>query len=230
VTDTGLLALVGGGEWRRRASFDVELLERSGADEVLVLPTAAAYERPERALATAERYFAALGVPVRGLMVLRHAEADEPANAEVVRRARFVYLSGGSPLHLRSVLQGSLVFDALLAAWRAGASVAGSSAGAMVLGDPMVDPRGGAFTVGLGMVEQLAVLPHFVPGEEAHHWRTFDLAPRGVFLLGVPEGSAAVREPDGSWRSSGDVEVAAFRDGVRVGLEALRDAERSAGR
>ena len=58
--------------------------------------------------------------------------------------------AGGSPMHLRSVLKGSAVLAALREAWRGGAVVAGSSAGAMVLTDPMVDPRGGALTVGLG--------------------------------------------------------------------------------
>ena len=91
----------------------------------------------------------------------RRPEAEDEANAAAVPRRRFVYLGGGSPMHLRSVLKSSLVWEALLAAWRDGAVVAGSSAGAMVLTDPMVDPRGGALTVGLGMLEQLAVIPHF---------------------------------------------------------------------
>jgi cyanophycinase len=43
---TGLLALVGDGEWQAGADYDAELLERSGCDEVLILPTAAAYEHP----------------------------------------------------------------------------------------------------------------------------------------------------------------------------------------
>jgi hypothetical protein len=47
---SGLLALVGGGEWRDRCSFDRTLLEASGQAEVLVLPTAAAYEHPQRAV------------------------------------------------------------------------------------------------------------------------------------------------------------------------------------
>ena len=45
-------------------------------------------------------------------MVLRHADANKEANAAAVREARFIYLSGGSPLHLLSALKGSLVFDA----------------------------------------------------------------------------------------------------------------------
>jgi len=218
---TGLLALVGGGEWQAGADFDAELLERSGADEVLILPTAAAYEHPERAVATAQRWFSSLGAPARGLMVLRHADANIEANATVVRQAGFVYLSGGSPLHLLSVLKGSLVFEALAAAWRQGAVVAGSSAGAMVLVDPMVDPRGGAFTVGLGLVEELAVVPHHNSGASHHFWRTLDLAPKGIPIAGIPERTALIRETDGSWRSSGHKQVAVYVDGLEAGLEAL---------
>lgn len=217
----GTLALVGGAEWQPGADFDAELLERSGGGEVLVLPTAAAYEHPERAVATATSWFASLGGQVRGLMVLRHADANEAANAAAVRDARFVYLSGGSPLHLLSVLKGSLVYEALEAAWRDGAVVAGSSAGAMVLTDPMVDPRGGAFTVGLGLIEQLAVVPHHDSGSSHHFWRTLALAPPGVPVAGIEERTALIRDPDGSWRAEGVGEVVVYLDGKVVGLEAL---------
>ena len=97
-------------------------------------------------------------------MVLDRASANDPGMAAVVRAARFIYLAGGSPLHLKSVLKGSATFEALREAWTGGAVVAGSAAGAMVLTDPMVDPRGGALTVGLGLVDQLAVVPHFGDG------------------------------------------------------------------
>src|SRR5436309_6689345 len=157
---SGPLALIGGGEWRDGCTFDAELLEASGGDEVVVLPTAAAYEHPDRAVATAERWFRGLGANVRGLMVLRRAEAEDPEPVGAVRAARSIYLAGGSPMHLRSVLKDSPLWQAIVAAWNDGAVLAGSSAGAMVLCDPMVDPRGGAFTLGLGLVEQLALIPH----------------------------------------------------------------------
>jgi cyanophycinase len=217
----GVLALDGGAEWQAGAVFDAELLERSGADEVLILPTAAAYENPERAVETASKWFSTLGATARGLMVLRHVQANDEANAELVRQARFIYLSGGSPLHLLSVLKGSLVFAALANAWRDGAVVAGSSAGAMVLADPMVDPRGGAFTVGLGLVEELAVVPHHDSGSAHHFWRTLELAPAGLPIAGIPEHTALIRDTDGSWRSVGEKSVTVYLDGVEAGLEAL---------
>lgn len=215
------MALVGGGEWQPGTEYDADLLEHSGADEVLVLPTAAAYQHPDRAVATAEKWFSSLGSRARGLMVLRHADANKETNAAAVREARFIYLSGGSPLHLLSVLKGSLVFEALAAALSAGAVVAGSSAGAMVLVDPMVDPRGGAFTVGLGLVEHLAVVPHHDSGTSHHFWRTLELAPAGLPIAGIPERTALIRDPDGSWRSAGEGRVTVYLDGTEVGLEAL---------
>ncbi len=220
---TGPLALVGGAEWREGADFDAELLERSGSDEVVVLPTAAAYERPERAVEWATRWFASLGGRVRPLMVLRHEDALGAEVAKVVSEARFLYLGGGSPLHLRSVLKASPLFDALAAAWHGGAVVAGSSAGAMVLCDPMVDPRGGAFTVGLGLVEQMAVVPHHEPGGGRLLWRTLELAPPGIAVAGIPERTALLREPGGTWRASGAraEAVSVYLDGELAGLEAL---------
>src|SRR5205807_2104927 len=209
----GTLALVGGAEWREKCAFDADLLSASGGNEVLVLPTAAAYEHPERAVEWASRYFEGLGARVRGLMVLRRPDAEDPSNAAAVADARFVYLGGGSPLHLRSVLKDSKLWDALVSAWQNGAVVAGSSAGAMVLGDPMVDPRGGAFTLGLGLIEQLAVVPHHEtwPPERAH--RTMQLAPRGVPIVAIDEQTALIRESDGTWRCAGAGAVAVFVDG-----------------
>jgi cyanophycinase len=217
----GPLALIGGGEWQGPCTFDRDLLAASGGNEVLVLPTAAAYEHPQRSVDAAVGYFARLGGRASGLMVLRRPDAEDGANAGAVRAARFIYLSGGSVLHLRSVLKDSRLWQALEAAWQDGAVLAGSAAGAMVLGDPMVDPRGGALTVGLGLVEQLAVLPHADTwsAEKAH--RTFSLAEGGLRIAAIDSHTALIRDPDGSWRVAGAGNVAVYVDGQPSGLEAL---------
>ncbi len=216
----GPLALVGGAEWTGAPSFDAELLERSSG-EVVVLPTAAAYESPGHAVAAAERWFAAIGGRVRPCMVLSRRDAQDGSLAAVVGEASFVYLSGGSPLHLRSVLKDSAVLHAMRHAWASGAVVAGSSAGAMVLSDPMVDPRGGALTVGLGLVRDVAVVPHFQGEVTERLRRTLGLAPRGCAVVAVPERTALVREGDGTWRAAGEGRIAVFIDGEEAGLEVL---------
>jgi len=216
----GPLVLVGGGEFSDGLNgLDASLLEALGTHEVAVLPTAAAFERPERAVATAVAHFEALGAKVREVPVFGRPDALAPANVDAVRTARFLYLTGGSPLHLRSVLKETPLWEALLEAWRDGAVLAGSSAGAMVLGDPMVDPRGGAFTLGLGLVENLAVIPHL--GAAAEH-RTLKLAPPGVHLVGLPEQTAVIKDADG-WRAAGAQpdQVVIHLDGDTVPLTSL---------
>ena len=217
----GPLALVGGAEWTEGCSFDEQLWELSGRSEVLVLPTAAAYEHPERAVETARRWFARFGAEVAGLMVLSRPDALEAAAAERIRAARFIYLSGGSPMHLRSVLKESAAWEALVAAWRSGAVVAASSAGAMVLGDSMVDPRGGALTLGLGLINRMAVLPHYDTWSEEKAHRTVQLATGHLRIAAIDERTALIRDPDGAWRAEGAGSVTVYVDARPTGLEAL---------
>jgi cyanophycinase len=218
---SGTLALVGGGEWRDGCSFDAGFLAASGSDEVLVLPTAAAYERPERLVAEAGEWFGPLGGRVEGLMVLSRADAEDAGAAAVLRRARFIYLSGSSPMHLRSVLKNSKVWAALLGAFGDGAVVVGSSGAAMALTDPMVDARGGGLTIGLGLVSGFSVVPHFGHTHEDGHGeklhRSVLLAPAGTPVAGIPERTALIRDPHGGWRTDGVGQVAVFLDGARAG-------------
>ena len=217
----GPLALVGGGEWRDGCEFDGDLLGASGGTEVVVLPTAAAYEHPGHAVERATRWFDKLGATVRPVLAVDRSGARDEANVAAVREAGFVYLSDGSPLHLRSVLMHSPLWDALVAAWQGGAVLAGSGAGAMVLCDPAVDPRGGAFTLGLGLLDRLAVVPRADTWSEDKLHRTLQLTPAGVALVEVDERTALIRDPDGTWHATGVGAVSVWLDGKEAGVEDL---------
>ena len=200
----GTLALLGGGEWKGGCrDLDAELASVAGAKEVVVIPAAAAFEHPERIADRATAYFEGLGIKARTLPVIHRSEAEDPKIVDAVRKARFVYLCDGSPLHLRSVLKGSALFDAIVGAYHGGASVAASGAGATLVGDPMVDPRGGAYTVGLAMVPDLAIFPYH--GTAARHLRerSIDLLPSTAKLVGIDDETALVRDRDGAWRVAG---------------------------
>ncbi|MCU4186169.1 Type 1 glutamine amidotransferase-like domain-containing protein [Acidiferrimicrobium sp. IK] len=218
---TGPLALVGGGEWQPGCDFDADLWADAGRPEVVVLPTAAAYEHPQRAVDTAARWFAGFGAKVSPCMLLGRADASDPKLVEQIKDARMIYLAGGSPLHLRSVLKDSPAWSALRTAWESGATVVGSSAGAMVLCDPMIDPRGGALTLGLGLVRHLAVLPHAASWSPSRAQRTFDLATGHLRIAAIDERTALVLDPGGHWRSAGAGEVTVYVDGRRSGLDSL---------
>jgi len=107
-------------------------------------------------------------------------------------------------------VKGSGLFDALLAAYRSGAVLAASGAGATVLCDPMVDPRGGAYTVGLGVVEGVAVFPYH--GSAAAHLRerSIDLLPANATLAGIDEETALLRTPGAKWSVEGKGSVTLY--------------------
>jgi cyanophycinase len=91
----------------------------------------------------------------------------------------------------------------------------------MVLGDPMVDPRGGALTIGLGLVTGVAVLPHYDTWSPEKAQRTVGLATGHIRIAAVDERTALIREPSGSWRAEGAGEVTVYVDGMPGGLEVL---------
>ncbi|HKY13474.1 MAG TPA: Type 1 glutamine amidotransferase-like domain-containing protein [Microthrixaceae bacterium] len=217
---SGTLALVGGAEWTEGCDFDAELLAASGRNEVLVIPTAAAYENPAHVVHRARAWFGGLGAEVSVLEVFRRSDAVSPAAAAQARGASFLYLAGGSPMHLRSVLKDTPLWDAIVAAFRDGAVLAGSAEGATVMCSHMVDTRGGAFTVGLDLLTEHTVIPHYDQWSEDKWHRTVRLAPRGMSVLGVDERTAAISDGSG-WRSAGHGSVTAYRDGHRVDLGTL---------
>ncbi|MSO87684.1 MAG: hypothetical protein EXQ71_09220 [Acidimicrobiia bacterium] len=218
---SGTLALVGGDAWRPGCSFDQDLLTASGGTHVLVLATAAAYEHPQRAIQTAEAWFASLGATVGSLPILIRSDALEATHLGHIAEARFIYLADGSPMHLRAVLKNSPVWDAIVTAWREGAVLAGSGSGAMVLCDPLVDPRGGALTLGLGLQERMALIPHHDTWSHEKEKRTLKIAPRGLPIVGIDERTALLRHPDGTWQAAGAGRVTVFVDGLPTDLSVL---------
>jgi cyanophycinase len=208
----GIVALQGGGPFVANDELDARLLTEAlagahdAARRVVVLPTADAYEHPERlvdaARAWAERLDVGAGFEIEALMVMRRGEALERGAAEVVRRASAVYVVGDQPLHLRSVLKATPVWDAMGDVLARGGLVVGVGGSADALCDPMIDPRGGAFTLGLGLVSGLALVTEAETWSPERLHRTLVLANTAVAC--VPTGGALVLR-DGTWEHVGDV-------------------------
>jgi cyanophycinase len=218
----GPLALVGGDELKPGNEPQDEVLARVARDgPAFVLATAAGRQRPEVAVANAVRWFASLGLAVEELPATRRSDAKDSANAARARRGRFFYLVGGDPGLVPKTLAGTPLWEAIAGAWRSGAALAGSSAGAMALGEwtlvrermPGDDRR--RYLPALGLVPRLAVLPHFETF--GHRWveSAEHAAPRSdVVLLGVDERTAALHV-DGAWRALGDGGVTVIAGGER---------------
>lgn len=205
MTAPGTLALIGGGEFAATEDLDRRLLAASGTDRVLVLPTADAFEHPQRAVDRAVAWFAGLGATATGLDVLRRPDALDAANAAAIDEACFVYLVGDSPMHLRSVMKETPVWESIQGVLTRGGVLAAAGSSAAAICDPMVDSRGGAFTLGLGLVSGLALITGAETWSADRLKRTVALV-RGFTAATMPSGSALVRH-NGAWDTLGEVEL-----------------------
>jgi cyanophycinase-like exopeptidase len=249
----GPIALHGGGEFlagdepflqalldaaRTPAEDRAASCDRAGSDEpirVVIVPTAAAGRAPDAAAALGTAAFERLGGPegrplqVETARVVDAATAEDPALAGRIAAADLVYLPGGDPALIPSILPGTAAWQSILAARARGAVLAGASAGAMALGPFTWTP--GGVVAGLGVVPGVVVFPH----ADAQAWqRRTDWFPMaaaiGVGILGLGEQTGIIAE-DGSgdgprrWRVAGPAEVRWLAPGAPEPL-ILRDGQR----
>ena len=200
----GILALQGGGPFVANDDLDRRVIAAAGATRVIMLPTADAYEHPELLVAAAMLWGERLDVEVEALMVMRRGEAMEDGVVGVIRGARAVYLVGDQPLHLRSVLKGTPLWDAIVEVMASGGLVAATGGSAAAMCDPMVDPRGGAFTLGLGLIDGLALVTEAETWSTDRLHRTLKLA--NTPIVELPSGSALVHTAEG-WERVGEMTV-----------------------
>jgi cyanophycinase len=215
------VALVGADEFLpAMAEIDAELLAATGRrrPRVAILPTASWPDGEAVFRRWAEmgiEHFQRLNAEVELVAVRERADAFDAANVQAIGEADLIYLSGGKPHHLLETLQASPVWAAATAAHARGSVLAGCSAGAMVLcaqqarfRSPPVVPLG--FEPALGVVEGVAVLPHYDRFPETLAALRVAQAPRGVVILGIDEGTAAIRL-DGAWQVRGAGRVTVWR-------------------
>lgn len=207
-TVAGPLALIGGDELKPGNEPQDRLLveaARAHGGVAYVLATAAAPYRPDLAVANARRWFGRLGLEVEELPVLDCEAARSAETADRAASGSFFYLVGGDPRLVLEVLRDTPVWDAIVAAWRGGAALAGSSAGAMAMAQHVLLPggRGRAAVPGLGLVPGVAVIPHLDTFGATWRGAGIEGLPAAALLAGIGERAAAVWN-DGRWTAMGD--------------------------
>ena len=229
----GPLALVGGDELRPgNEPQDRILVDAARGGPAFVVATAAGRQRPELAVENARRWFARLGLDVEELPLRTRTQAGSAEIAARARAGRFFYLVGGDPGLVPKVLADTPAWSAIVEAWRDGAALAGSSAGAMAMGEwtlirdrmPGDDRR--RFRDALALVRGVAVVPHLETFGERWEISALEGAPRPeTILLGIGERTAAVFV-DGSWHVEGPGSVVVI---TRAGRDAFASGDRIEG-
>ncbi|MEO5834632.1 MAG: cyanophycinase [Nakamurella sp.] len=151
--------------------------------------------------------FATLGVTeVVGIRPESRAEAADPALLAAVDRCTAVFMTGGNQVKLATLLVGTPLGAAIIAAHERGALVAGTSAGASICSRHMVSFGPGGTTPkfriahvseGLGLLNDVIVDQHFTQRNRFGRLLALIAANPGQLGVGVDEDTAAIFRPDG---------------------------------
>ena len=217
----GSLALVGSGEYLpAMAQFEKSLFDdgvKNGKRPIYVqIPTAAGKESADRleywkqlGKTQADR----LGVDSIFLPIFNRDDANNPEYVSLIHNSALMYMSGGDPHHLAETLMDTPLWNAMQENWRTGASLAGCSAGAMVLSSHIPNFRllKKSPTAGLNLLPEIRVIPHFnkffkwIPESAA---KVLLHVPDDSVLIGVDEMTAIVkRSGDEHWVVVGEARV-----------------------
>jgi cyanophycinase-like exopeptidase len=236
----GSLALVGSGEYLpAMAEFEKSLVQdgvKNGKEARYVqIPTAAGRESADRleywkqlGLTQAK----AIGVEATYLPIYTREDAFNQKYVDAVANSALMYMSGGDPHHLAEVLIDTPLWSAIVENWKTGASLAGCSAGAMVLSAHIPNFRllKKTATQGLNLLPEIRVIPHFnkffkwIPESAA---KVLLHVPDNSILIGVDELTAIVkRSRDTEWVVVGEAKVHVLKglpdqqlhDGERIKL------------
>jgi len=165
----GALALVGSGEYTlQMEEFEGDLLHRAMSygkkNRFIQIPTASSQEGDsarQRWQRLGQEQSDRLGSQCVYLPIHEREDAFNPDFVEKIKDAGLIYFSGGNPYHVADVFANSPLWEAIVASWQSGSSLAGCSAGAMALGGTILKVRGSRLSPGLGIVPQIEVIPHF---------------------------------------------------------------------
>ena len=157
--------------------------------DVVIVPLAAVFTgAAEAAIAVAEA-LSSTEFRVEALLITDRESANNEHFALRVRQADAVIFTDGSPLHLRTTIRDTELERAVSEA----SLIVAIGAVATVFGDPMIDPRGGAPTTGLGLFND-AIVTLDAPTLE----RTRELAPQQLDLY-VLEEEMGIYRHSGEW-------------------------------
>jgi len=205
----GWLILVGGGEWERgeTAEIDDRLLARADFSRpIAVLPTASGSLIAGEPLL---EYYADLGGP-HGYVVpiLGATDARDEETCRLLAEAGLIVVGDGDALVLTRTLRASPALEGMMEAFASGALVVGMGAGAMPFGEWLVvtgAPTGGER--GWGWLSAAVVVPHFAGSARQPDLQAALRMRPGVMGIGIPKGTALALGPEGQVETWGEGEV-----------------------
>lgn len=199
----GTLIIIGGAEDKTgKRTILKEVVKRTG-DGKLVLVTAAS-QIPHELYNDYYKVFTSLGVQkIEHLYVQQPEDARDLDKLRLFEDATTVFFTGGDQLRITTKLGGTDLLDRIMEIYNNGGTIAGTSAGASIMGKTMLvgnetteSHKVGNWMMapGLGFVEEMLIDQHFAQrGRIGRLLGAVALNP-GVLGIGIDENTAIVVE------------------------------------
>jgi cyanophycinase len=216
----GTLLLEGGAEFGgAMREPDLKAIELAGGWDVpiRIIPTAAAPDHnDQRAGMNGIRWFEHLGArDVKSIPLIDRNSANDQRIVWSFQDARLIYILGGFTHYLGQTLKDSRAWQVILEAYRQGAVIAGSSAGAMVMCERYYDPGQGEIHEGLDLVHNSLVLPHHDTFGKKWAPHLASMIPE-VTLVGIDEQTGMLSDTGGRWTVYGKGTVTLYSGGAKT--------------
>jgi cyanophycinase len=202
----GTLFIIGGGAVN--ISMRDQMLKASGLDSggyMIILPMASAEEPLVNVDEAKEIFSEKPGVNITFFNVNK-GDSVSTEQLDSIRNACLVFISGGDQLRFLDVIAGTGIKEAIFDAYKNGALIAGTSAGAslmskvMVTGNELKHGDNGNFETieaenietaeGLGFLSQVIIDQHFVVRKRLNRMISYCIENNNILCVGIDENTS----------------------------------------
>lgn len=219
----GKLFIIGGG--KKSDALVTELISLSNLKKgsyMVVLPMAS--EEPDSAVYYTAKQFIALGINPKQIKTFNFNPKNQTKpQIDSLKKASLIYITGGDQnLFMKSVLN-TPAYDAIRTAYKNGATIAGTSAGAAVMSEKMIsgnelkhpiytgefhsiEAKNFELETGLGLLPNAIIDQHFIYRMRMNRLLSVAMENPGYLGIGIDESTAIVVEGNNA-RVTGDSQV-----------------------
>jgi cyanophycinase len=218
----GSLFIIGGG--KRPPSLVKDLIKLSEIDKggyTVILPMSSS--EPDTSAWYAKKQFADLSISNVTYFNFKKGETPSKEWIDSLKNARLIYVSGGDQNKFMNVVNNTPIYDAMHYAYKNGATIAGTSAGAAIMSKKMItgnehkhpEYTGEFRTIesenieikeGMGFTDKIIVDQHFVWRMRMNRLISVAIENPEATAVGIDE-STAIYVKDGKFKVYGESQV-----------------------
>lgn len=157
-TDGRLMAIGGGEDKENECRILKEFVRLAGGDKARIIVMTTATDSPRETADEYTKIFTSLGAKeIEAIDISQRADSFKTENIEAIKRATAVFFTGGDQLHITSLMGGTPIQQTIIELYGKNLIVAGTSAGAAMMGNSMIisgdsdeNPRSGCVEMAPG--------------------------------------------------------------------------------